>query len=332
MPPTLEERVTSFFRSLPGAEAIDEILDPSAFEGKQRADFLLEARRIIVELKTLKTDASPKIEAEMEKHRERDDFPLFYGSAELQKVLSHLPDGASINRRIFGAITRSVERDVRSAETQIEETRHILGLRHSASLLVLLNESIDILSPEVVGHRVSSLMRRERTAEPQAPVVNFAWLLFESHVAALSRGLDAFPSLLIEGPGSEDFPWFESSFLKIQEAWAKQNDAALVVGSAASLDGMAFESSERVKSPPPPYITRQQLWEREYDAAPFLRSLSDEQVLEHGASVMRQIAPYFLKGGPKASREEMEQFLRAITCFFREASFRALDLRKLPKP
>jgi hypothetical protein len=311
---------------------IDETLASSAFKGKQRADFLLEERRIIVELKTLKTDTSAKVEAEMEKHRERDDFPLFYASAELQKVLAHLPDGAPINRHIFGAITRSVEGAVRSAETQIEDTRDILGLRHSASLLVLLNESIDILSPKVVSHRVASLMRRERSAGLRAPVVNFAWLLFESHVAALGRDLDAFPSLLIEGPGSENFPWFESLFTKMQEVWSKQNYAALVVDSAASLDGMAFESSERLKSSSPRYITRQQLWEREYDAAPFLRSLSDERVLEHGASVMRQIAPYFLKGGPKASREEMEQLLRAITCFFHEASFRVLDLRKLPKP
>ncbi len=78
--------MTFFFRSLSGAEAIDDTLPPGAFEGKQRADFLLDEGRIIVELKTLKTDTSAKVEAEIEKHRERDDFPLFYASAELQEA------------------------------------------------------------------------------------------------------------------------------------------------------------------------------------------------------------------------------------------------------
>lgn len=327
----LEARVTSFFRSLTGAEDIDEVLGAGTHEGSQRADFLLEERRIIVELKTLKTDTSDKVGAIVQKHREREDFPLFYTSLELDRVLSHLPDGQQINRRIFGAISRSVEGAVRSAERQIHDTRRILELESSASLLVLVNESVDILSPEVVGCKVASLMRRERTGRSDAAVVNFAWLLFESHVMALTRSLDAFPSLLIAGRGSEEFPWFEASFTSLQEGWAGQNDAALAVTSARPLHVLGFKSRQQVKSSPPRQITRQQLWEREYDAAPFLRSLSDQQVLEHGATAIQQIAPYFLKGGPEASPEEMERLGRLVTCFFREASFRALDLRKLPK-
>lgn len=328
---TLEQRMISFLGSLPGAECIDELLGSDTQDGKKRADFLVEDRRIIVELKTLKVDPSHKVEEELGKHRERPEFPRFYGSADLSKVLSHLPDGQQIQRRILNSVTRTVEAAVRSAEEQIRDTRGIFNLEHSAGLLVLLNESIEILSPKVLVKKVSALMYRTRSGKSDAQVVDFAWLLSEGHLTPLVPGLDAFPSVLIEG-SSDGFPWFRAAFQRLEEGWAKRNYGAYATSSAESLDGMTFESSERVKSPPPKSIRRYEVWEREYDANPFLRSLSDEQVLEYGADVFRRTAPFLLTGGPRAPREEMDQLRRAATCFFRESSYRALDLRRMPRP
>ena len=192
---TLEERVSAFLRSMAGAESIDEVIPTSQYQGRRRADYLLEGRRVIVELKTLKTDTAPKIDAVMDKHRDREDFPMFYGTSTTDKVLARLPDGENINRRIYGAITRSVEDAIRSAEEQIEETRKLLSLPNAVGVLVLLNESIDVLSPEVVGHRVAALMRRERTGRSSDPAIHFAWLLIESHTTPIGPALNAFPSI-----------------------------------------------------------------------------------------------------------------------------------------
>jgi hypothetical protein len=329
----LEKRIFDFMRSLPGAESIDELLKSSPHPGHRRADYLLEHRRVIAEVKTLKTDVSPKIDSEMNKHRKRKDFPLIYGTSTTDRILARLPDGDQINRRIYGAITRSVEDAVRSAEEQIEETRKLLDLPQAAGLLVLLNESIDVLSPEVVGHKVANLMRRERTGRSSAPAVQFAWLLMESHVTPLSQNLDAFPSILIDGAGSDSFSWFNEIFGRLQEQWARRNYGALVQTSAKTLDGLKFHSGNRVKAPSPTHIRRQELWEREYDASRFLCDLNDEALLMHGAKVFADVTPYILKGGPKATSKDMESLMRAVTCFIREAShYRALDLRKMPKP
>jgi hypothetical protein len=118
---------------------------------------------IVVELKTLKVDPSPKIEATLSQHRDRTDFPIFYGQVELSEILQHLPDGDQINQRIYRNISRSIEDAVRSAETQISDTEEIFNLSKAVGLLVLLNENIDVLNPHAVVYRVSELLTRQRT-------------------------------------------------------------------------------------------------------------------------------------------------------------------------
>ena len=331
--PTLEERISSFLGSLPGAESIDKLISTSTCPGRQRADYLLEGRRIIVELKTLKIDPASKIEAEMEKYVDREDFPLIYGTTTTDKVLAHLPDGEHINSHIHHKITNSVEGAVTKAEEQIEETRKLFSLPDSVGLLVLLNETIDVLSPEVVGHRVATLMCRDRTGKILSPAVHFAWLLMESHITPISPSLNAFPSILICGPDSDSFPWFPATFDRMQEQWARQNYGEFLTTSVETLEGMEFHTGDRVKSAQPKQIRRQEMWEREYDARRFLKKLNDEELLAHGSTVIAEVAPYFLKGGPRATRDETERMLRELTYFMREANYhRALDMRKMPKP
>jgi hypothetical protein len=55
------------------------------------------------------------------------------------------------------AIGRSVEDVVRSAEEQVSNTRDVLGIPNAVGMLAILNESVEILDPTVVGHRVAQL-------------------------------------------------------------------------------------------------------------------------------------------------------------------------------
>lgn len=57
---------------------------PEDPERRRKADFLLAKREVVLELKTLTVDTSHKVEAAVDKHRERDEFPLFYGTAEVR--------------------------------------------------------------------------------------------------------------------------------------------------------------------------------------------------------------------------------------------------------
>jgi len=240
---TLENRFKQFMSSIHGVESIDTLLSPGSFEHKQRADYLLANRKIVIELKTLKVDPSPKIETTLSQHRDRPDFPIFYGQLELSKVLQYLPDGDQINQRIYRNISRSIEDAVRSAETQISDTEEIFNLSQPAGLLVLLNENIDVLDPNAVVYRVSELLTRQRTDGSVHTSIDFVWLLFESHAIQTIDG-PARPSILLKGPTADNFDWFISEFSQIQTSWSTFNNTPLKHAWVERIADMPFRSSK----------------------------------------------------------------------------------------
>jgi hypothetical protein len=331
MATSLEDRFTRFLGSLPGAESIDALTLPTDPNHPRKADFLLANREIIVELKTLTVDTSHKIEPAIDKHRDRDEFPLFYGEADLKKVLSHLPDGEEIHRRIYLSITRSVEEAVRSAEEQIDHTRHVLALPNAISMLVILNESVQVLDPTVVGYRVANLMNRKRTGASRSPTLDFVWLLFESHSLGGNATHPYFPSMLIRGERASNFPWFSAFHDDITHRWAKANNAAILDAGSPTPNSLQYTAIDELRKPIPQQLPRHEVWRREYRMNPYLRQMSDGAVLEHGATILRQLLPHFTKGGPGYVENDVIPLMVKFTHFQEEASFRALDWRDIPK-
>lgn len=328
MPSHLESRFLRFLSALPGAESLDDLLGDSKFDGQRRADYLLFGRRVILELKSLETDTGHKVESEMDKHREREDFPLVYGTVDLQSVLKHLPDGKKINDRIFYKTTRSIEDAVRSAEEQIENTAKLLDLPDSAGLLVLLNQNLPGFTPEVIAHRVATLIRRNtQDGTPRSPLA-FAWLILESHVLTEGPAEQTLPMVAVEGPRSRQMPWFKELLTYLEVAWSQFNGVPLFQHSAPSI--ASLKANARTNEPAPRLgdkITRQTLWEHRYNVNPYLRTRTDAEVLAHGRKTVEQLAPSFMVSGPKASPEKAEQMLIAWSDFLCEARFRGLDLR-----
>lgn len=330
METSLEVRFTRFVASLPGAEAIDSLKLPEDPKRRRRADYLLAGREVVIEVKTLTSDAAHKVEAEVEKHREREEFPLFYGSADLRKVLAHLADGDNIYRRILNALGRSVEAAVRSAEEQVSHTRHLLGVPNAVGMLVILNEAVEILDPTVVGHRVSQLLLRDRTGHSTSDKLDFVWLLFESHAIGTVAGIPAVPSMLIRGAGSSRFPWFEAFHEDLVRRWAALNGAAVVNGGSPDPAVIKYTPTKDITASLPKSLPRHEVWRQQYRARPYLRDLSDEAVLAHGGVIMRRLMPHFLKGGPEYVPEVVTPLMEEFTHFQEEATFRALDLRTMP--
>ncbi|CAM4136817.1 hypothetical protein ROSA5918_24160 [Roseateles saccharophilus] len=305
---------------------------PEDPERRRKADFLLAKREVVLELKTLAVDTSHKVEAAVDKHRERDEFPLFFRTADVRKVLSHLPDGEDIYRRIVNSIGRSVEEAVRSAEEQVTHTRHVLGIPNAIGMLVILNESVEILDPVVVGHRVVQLMRRERTGNSDAEMLDFVWLLFESHALGIVGGVPAMPSMLIRGERAARFPWFTAFHADVAGRWAALNNGVVVDGGSPDPKAMRFSGTRCITSSLPTESPRGEVWRREYRARPYLRHLGDDAVLAHGGTLMQRLMPHFMKEGPGYVAEVVMPLMEQFTHFQEEASFRALDLRKMPKP
>lgn len=328
---SLEARFTRFLEGLPGAESIDRLELPVDPTHRRKADFLLAHRQVIVELKTLTEDTSHKIEALADQHRDRDDWPLFYGKANVRKVLANLPDGDAIYRKMVNAIGRSVETVVRSAEEQVTHTKRVLNLPNAATVLVILNESIEVLDPNVVGHRVAQLMRRPRTGSSNAEKLDFVMLMFESHVIGLVQGRPAVPFILINGEGKDKFPWFSAFHKDLVQRWAETIGIISVDAEAPDPSKIHFAPMKEVTAPHPDQLPQHEVWRHQYHASPYLRSLSNDDVLVTGANLLRNLTPHFLKGGPRYVPEEVNPLMEAFTHFLEEMNFRGLDMRRIPR-
>jgi len=331
-PASLENRFTSFLSGLPGAEVIDDLDLPDDPKHRRKADFLLAHRQVVVELKTLTEDTSHKIESIADKHRDREDWPLFYGTADVRKVLNNLPDGDAIYGKMANAIGRSVEAAVRSAEEQITHTRHVLELPEAAGMLVILNESIDVLDPYFVGHRVAQLMRRHRTGNSTAERLDFVCLLFESHSMGVVQGIPTAPCILISGDRKEQFPWFSAFHQDLVRRWAAANGGISMQGEATDPAKLQFTPMREVTAAPPQQLPRHEVWRRRYRSNPHLRSLSNEAVLALGTDLTRRLMPHFVKGGLGYIAELVDPLMEEFTHFLEEMNFRGLDMRQIPKP
>jgi hypothetical protein len=328
---SLEARFSRFLEGLPGAESIDQMSLPDDPIHRRKADFLLAHRQVIVELKSLTEDTSHKIEALAEKHRERKDWPLFYGRADVRKVLQNLPDGEAIYGKMINAIGRSIETVVRSAEEQVTHTKLVLNLPNAATLLVILNESIDVLDPYFVGHRVAQLMRRPRTGSSSSEKLDFVLLLFESHSMGLFQGRPTLPCMLITGETKDRFPWFSAFHHDLVRRWANANGAISVEAEATDPAKLQFSSIKDLMAPPPDQLPLHEVWRRQYHARPYMRALGDEDVIARGAEILRQVTPHFLEGGPGYVAEVVIPSMESFAHFVEEMNFRGLDMRRLPR-
>ncbi len=327
----LEGRFTRFLKSLPHAEEIDALALAKETSGVRRADFFLASRSVILELKALTKDTSHKVDEEMNRQRDRDEFPLFYGERDLQKILDALPDGDEIHRRIYGAITRSVEQAVRSAEEQVSQTRELFRLPNSVGLLVILNESVEVLDPTVVASRVSQLLTRGRSGRSTAEKLDFVWLIFESHSVQGVGRLRAYPSVLIVGDGGVRYEWYDGFHADLQERWAKFNNAEQIDGGDDIAD-MRYASGKTAESPPPSHLPLHEVWWRQYRASPHLRALSDAGLLEFGGSLLSTMLPPLLTGGRGFDKQRDMPAMEVFTGFLEEMNFRGLDMKRVPRP
>lgn len=238
---SLEERAKLALSRMQGAEDLDTLGLKTDKRGNRIADYLLSDREVIVEVKTLLEDPEHKVELTLDLHRKREDYPLVFGKVALQEVLGHLPDGEEINEQIYGRVTRSIQKAFKSAEEQILATRNALGLENSMGILVILNEKLAILSPDIITAKVSEMLTRQNTDGSYVySQIASVVVISESHVAKLSSGVTARSIFVIDGPFAERFPKAQSVTDSIMTSWAASNGTPLRMLPKEEAGGLKF--------------------------------------------------------------------------------------------
>lgn len=327
---TLNDRFKAFIAQLPSAEAIDDLELPSEFDESKRADFLIGNRKAIIELKSLESDPEHKIHTELENHKDRTEYPLFYGEMEVTQVLKHLPDGGDIQKKLFYKISRSIEQSFREADKQIGATKKILNLPNPLGILLLLNEDISVLSPEIISYRVSQLLtKKEEDGSFHYHNISAVWFILENYSLKTKEGHKFLPSIVIEGPNAAGRPELAPIMDHLQSNWAAFNGVPFIAGEAQKIADAEFITLTELEKEHQTQMPRHEFWRKQYRNGPYLNGLCDEDVLAHGARLLSLMTPHFLKGRENLPLETVAQFMEGWTHFLEEAKIRGLDLKKL---
>lgn len=322
---SLEKRVMSFLGSRTGAESIDRLTLTPDQRASEKADFFLEQRTVVCEVKALQTDTKEKIDRIMEPVLKRDDAPIFYGEWELEKVLKNLPDGENIKRRIFEATTSAVWNLFRKANEQIRVTKNSFGLPSAGGVLVLVNDLVSVLSPQVLAARINDLFgRKEPDGRISYPEIEAVWILAETHTVDIGQGQKSVAAVTIyREDGSAALRCLDA----LQKRWAAAHGMPLVEMSPDLFRTLEFE--EVPNAAPPTHGPRHERRRIDYRRNPYLRHHTDEQLKEVFSKLMPAITAGFLKGAKPEQKRTATELMEQFTHFLEELRARGLDIRKV---
>jgi hypothetical protein len=325
----LEARFKVFAKNMKGAECVDDLPLTDVQRDANKADYLFDNRDVIGELKALQTDASDKIEKILEPYRESPEWPLFFGKQDLQKIIGHLPNREEINRKLVEAVTDSVETVIKKANRQIRETKRTFNLPDAGGLLIILNDLVEIISPDLIAYRVRKALNKRLPGgeELRFPNVSAVLIIGGAHYAQLNPNLKGIPILVILNnvPEAEKVKEFVSTLIREWSAFDGQPLITLDTDKAVALQFRKFSDDGKEQKGP---TTVQEYWEWEYRRRPYLRALSKEDLLQFGRRVFEEMTPNFLKGVPKAPPEQAEGLMMQFTHFLEEMRFRGIDMRE----
>jgi len=155
---SLKERFETFIQTIDQFESIDDRLKDADPHGKQRADYLLYGRKIIIEQKVLEVDPINKPQKFIDNLMEQRGF-LFFGKLSTSAIFRKLPDGERLQHNLILKIAKVIEDNVRKADKQTRDTRQIFSIPDAIGILILLNEKATILKPEIIRYSLSKAFK-----------------------------------------------------------------------------------------------------------------------------------------------------------------------------
>lgn len=238
----LEVRFTYFVKSLEGAECIDELPLSDQQRRKQKADFFFNQRDFICELKSLKTDTFDKVEKILAPYMQTPEWPVIFGSVDLQQVLERFPNKEAINAKIVESVTDSIEGVIESANRQIRTTKETFALPASEGILVILNDVVEGLTPELINYRIIKSLTKTLNGEPRFPHVSMVMVISTIHQADVRPNLKASPILTI--PGTSGDPTKVKKFIdSLLPKWARFDGRSLIRADAERFVRQPFKTA-----------------------------------------------------------------------------------------
>ncbi len=225
------------------------------------------------------------------------------------------------------AVTSAIPDNVRKAHRQLRETKKQFNLPDAHGLLVILNDLVEILKPDLVASHVQAQLGK-KTPEglPRFPHLQAAWIISEAHILPIIPGIiGAHIGILAENRHQAPTPELQATIDRLQPAWAAFNRVPHLT-APPDLQPDTISTKDFVF--PPEALKRSEAWAQEYEANPYLRDLSKDDLLQKGRELLNDLGPRFLKGATPTPVEELRQRMERWAHFIEEINHRAIDLRE----
>lgn len=330
-PRSLDGRFRAFLDAYPGAECIDALpLTPEQSRAR-RADYFLNARAIVVEVKSAQQDMRAKFGAILHPIVTRSDWPLFYGDADAEPFLARHPAAQQVQDALYEASVSALTDQFESANRQIRLTKATFGLPDSHGLLVYLNDRTDAVGPSVIAYCVAHLLNK-RTADGALRYREIDTVLFVSETHGFAPHSEHMPVMaqVIRDQGPQD-PRVLETCRRLTAAWASHEKRPLVrVDSSRSnalLRSMQPRSAidELHRFP----ATRTNVWIREYAQSRQYRGLERTELFAFGSRMYILILCTGLKGSRmKLAKDDMFRCGELFTYFLEEMKHRGIGLEE----
>jgi hypothetical protein len=218
---TLKQRFESFIKTFDGCEDIDLVLKGNDPVGKNRADYLLQGRTVIVEQKSLEIDPTSRPQNYADKLMAQGPLIAF-------GKVSTTMFSQDIQREIFLDLAKNLDAIVAKADKQTGDTRAIFSIPDALGVLVVLNEKARILDPRVIHYGLANVFQKKSAdGSPRYPANDGVILIPEAHAVSTPHGprihLMRFTSP--HGRANERFARFSGALF---EAWSRFNGFPLI--------------------------------------------------------------------------------------------------------
>jgi hypothetical protein len=201
--------------------------DEQKYEGKKRADYLFQDRHIIVEQKILEKNPVDKPQKFAEKVM-RDRRIISYGTTSTRSLFSTQPDPDKLQRDLMLHIARTIDDDVAYADKQTRDTRQIFSIPAAIGILVLLNESAEMLTPELIYYALAISFQRTKDDALQYTQNDGVILISEAHTLSVPGFLCAYPINTFISPQSNNTNNVIAFLNMLMDRWAAFNHAPLI--------------------------------------------------------------------------------------------------------
>lgn len=317
----LVERFETFMFNLTSVEGIDLIELDEPDRKNKKADYLAMGRKIVIEQKCITQDQAIKIPNEVENFSTSDEYPFFYGQRDLNLVIGKLPIKDELKRNIYSKLTKVLESYLRQANKQIESTGNIFGLDVTCGILVLLNDNVKILSPEVVATRIQQRLKETNNGSSRFPKIDYVIFISETH------NIGGVPLIVvIEGINSSKFSSEISDYIDyLIHAWGQFNGGGVTKFEDAASYFKKCEENEKLI---PEKMTRSEARILSYRENRYMKSWTNDQVARGTATLIDNMKPFVMKGGPSLPTDELGELMMQFGDFIEETNLRGMDIRE----